>query len=153
MWRIVNETMQGHRVELFQWQTAATQVSFMWLVFIHSCSLTPLEADCPRLPSIESSTIVADCLFEVCALVVDSTDGGALYLSDPAFSITILSSRFVTCQSLRDGGGFYMRPCPSFSMNESSGINCSAAFSYSFGTGSLESAADGTLDVHRDSIF
>jgi hypothetical protein len=78
-------------------------------------------------------------------------DGGALYLSNSSVTFDFAGCLFADCRTAGSGGAICMTLCLSFSMNETSAVNCTAD-SGAFCLPSISSTRTGSLGLREPSI-
>jgi hypothetical protein len=70
------------------------------------------------------TTKFLDCTFEYC----EGSEGGAISLTDGSLSLDVINCLFAQCSASLRGGAMRIDRCHSFSINGTSGLNCSAQY-------------------------
>jgi hypothetical protein len=94
---------------------------------------------------LNATTTFRRCTFRGCQ---SSSDGGALYLDQRTASLFLAGCLFENCRG-RSSGAVSTYPCLSFSMTETSALNCSSTGFCSFCDVWLSSTANGSLEVRE----
>jgi hypothetical protein len=95
---------------------------------------------------LTAATTFRKCTFRGCQ---SSADGGALYLLSSSLTLGLVGCTFETCRAL-DGGGAFLVLALSFSLNETSGRNCSTYYD-GFGYVNIYTTVGGSLGVQESS--
>jgi hypothetical protein len=100
--------------------------------------------------TLTATTTFRDCTFRGCRTMGTSDPdsyGGAIDLNSISVSLDFSGCLFEDCWAYEYGGAVSAYWCRSFSMNETSGSNCSADMGYSFCTTHIYSETDGSIGV------
>jgi hypothetical protein len=132
---------------------------FLWFLTIQNISLSVLQ---PALTLVDianatltarqepsQSTTFGRCTFSGCQATGELPDfyGGAVYVEDGTVSLGFAECRFESCGSSESGGAVYAAYCCAFSMNETSGFNCSAVQGFAFFYAFVASTVSNRLNI------
>jgi hypothetical protein len=128
---------------------------------VASCSNRPLGRSITLLISqsdrqvLNAESTFRNCAFQGCrtsGTFSPDSYGGALYLNNDSLGLGFSSCLFEACWAYGFGGAVYAYWCRSFSMNETSGHNCSAREGSSFTRVRASSGAAGPVEVRDTNI-
>jgi hypothetical protein len=128
--------------------SSAPAMLALLLLLRRSASADVSNANYTSHRDVTTSTTFSHCTFENCE---SSSDGGALNVNTSTIALGLSNCVFSNCHSSTRAGAVNARPCGVFSMNDTTGSNCSSDKHNGFCCVSVSSGA--SLSVVRCSVL